>query len=62
MSNSENFYVYGRNPVIEIATTKAKTVSKIFIKNSIPPNSYSDLTAHTKANLIPIVTVPEKKN
>jgi 23S rRNA (guanosine2251-2'-O)-methyltransferase len=53
--------VYGRNPVIEIATSQAKTVSKIFIKNSIPPNSYTDLTSLTKANLIPLVTVPEKK-
>jgi 23S rRNA (guanosine2251-2'-O)-methyltransferase len=61
MSNSNNFYVYGRNPVIEIATSQAKTVSKIFIKNSIPPNSYTDLTSLTKANLIPLVTVPEKK-
>ncbi len=61
MSNSDNFYVFGRNPVIEAATNQAKTVSKIFIKNSIPPNSYSDLTTLTKANLIPIVTVPEKK-
>lgn len=61
MSNSDNFYVFGRNPVIEAATSQAKTISKIYIRNSIPPNSYSDLTAHTKANLIPIVTVPEKK-
>jgi 23S rRNA (guanosine2251-2'-O)-methyltransferase len=61
MSKTGNFYVYGRNSVVEIVTNKAKTVNKIFVKNSIPPNSYSNLITSTKENLIPLVTVPEKK-
>lgn len=61
MIKTENFFVYGRNPVIESAKLQSNSVSKIFIKNSIPPNSYSDLTALIKANRIPFVTVPEKK-
>ncbi len=61
MSKTENFYVYGRNPVVEVASTQGHSVSKIFVRNSIPPNSYSNLTDSIKANLIPIVTVPEKK-
>ncbi len=61
MSKSGNFYVYGRNSVVEVVTNKAKTINKIFVKNSIPPNSYSDLITIAKENLIPLVTVPEKK-
>ncbi len=61
MTKTENFYVYGRNPVLEIAKTKGNSVNKIFVKNSIPPNSYSELIATIKANSVPIVTVPEKK-
>lgn len=61
MSKSENFYVYGRNPVEELAKTRSNSVSKIFVKNSIPPNSYANLTATIKANSVPLVTVPENK-
>jgi len=61
MPKTENFYVYGRKPVEEIVQSRGSSVSKIFVKNSIPPNSYSNLTSLTKANSIPIVTVPEKK-
>ena len=61
MSKSGNFYVYGRNSVVEVVTNKAKTINKIFVKNSIPPNSYSDLITIAKENLIPLLTVPEKK-
>ena len=59
MSKTGNFYVYGRNSVVEIVTNKAKTVNKIFVKNSIPPNSYSNLITSTKKP-IPLVTVQKK--
>ena len=61
MSNSNNFFVYGRKPVIETVIAQAKSVSKVFIKNSIAPNSYSNLTSNCNENLIPIAIVPEKK-
>lgn len=61
MSNSENFYIYGRKPVEELAENNSNSVNKVFIKNSIPPNSYKNLSATLKANSIPFVTVPEKK-
>ncbi len=61
MSKSENFYIYGRKPVEEIAESNSNSVNKVFIKNSIPPNTYKNLTAILKANSIPFVTVPEKK-
>ncbi|MCR9133627.1 MAG: 23S rRNA (guanosine(2251)-2'-O)-methyltransferase RlmB [bacterium] len=61
MSNSENFYIYGRKPVEELAENNSNSVNKVFIRNSIPPNSYKNLSSTLKANSIPFVTVPEKK-
>lgn len=61
MPKNDNFYVYGRNPVEELTAGNIKSVSKVFVKNSIPPNSYQELLTLCKANYIPIVTVPEQK-
>ncbi len=61
MSKSDNFFIYGRNPVCETVIAKAKSVSKVFIKNSIPPNSYLNLVSNCKKNLVPFTIVPEKK-
>ncbi len=61
MSKSENFFVYGKKPVEETLTEKAKQVDKIFIKNSISPSSYKDLYETASMNRIPLVTVPEAK-
>lgn len=60
MSENENFYVYGRKP-IEDLSSKVAQISKVFVKNSIPPNSYKELSELLKQNSVPIVSVPEKK-
>lgn len=61
MPRSDNFYIYGKNPVEEALTDGAQKVDKIFVKNSISPNSYKNLYETASKNRVPLVTVPEKK-
>jgi 23S rRNA (guanosine2251-2'-O)-methyltransferase len=61
MPNSENFFIYGRKPVEEALTEGAQKVDKIFVKNSISPNSYKDLYETASKNHVPLVTVPDMK-
>lgn len=61
MSKTENFFVYGKKPIEEALDERAKHIDKIFIKNSISPNSYKNISDIAIANKIPLVTVPDVK-
>ena len=61
MSNKEDFYVYGRKPIEELSKSNLFQISKLFVKNSIAPNSYKELSTILKDNSVPLVTVPEQK-
>ena len=61
MSKNDTFYIYGRKPIEELTASDSYSVSKVFIKNAIPPNSYKNLTESLQANSIPISIVPEVK-
>ncbi|GAB5407917.1 MAG: 23S rRNA (guanosine(2251)-2'-O)-methyltransferase RlmB [Balneolaceae bacterium] len=61
MHKSENFFIYGKKPIEEALTERAKQVDKIFIKNSISQNSYKNIYETASNNHISLVTVPEAK-
>ena len=61
MTKKDNFYVYGKKPIEELSNSDSFSISKVFIKNSIAPNSYKNLTDSLQANSIPVSVVPEKK-
>ncbi|HCD51815.1 MAG TPA: 23S rRNA (guanosine(2251)-2'-O)-methyltransferase RlmB [Balneolaceae bacterium] len=61
MRQNDNFLIFGRKPVEEILSNKAKEIDKIFVKNSIAPNSYNNISETAFKNQIPLVTVPDKK-
>ena len=61
MSKSENFFVFGKNPIEEALFERAKQIDKIFIKNSISPNSYKNISEAASEYKIPLVTVPDAK-
>ncbi len=61
MAESDSFYVYGRKPVEEALIEKPKNISKVFIKNSIPPNSYKNISEITLKNRVPVSVVPDQK-
>lgn len=61
MNKSENFYIYGKKPIEEALTEKAKQFDKIFVKNSISPNTYKNILDAASKNHIPLVSVPDAK-
>lgn len=61
MSKKDNFYVFGKKPIEELSQSDAYSISKVFVKNSIAPHSYKNLTDSLEANSVPISSVPEKK-
>ncbi len=61
MHNSENIFIYGKKPIEEALTERAKQIDKIFVKNSISSNSYKNIYETASMNRIPLVTVPEAK-
>lgn len=61
MSNSDNFYIYGRNPIIEALTHRPDEIEKIFIRNSISISSIEGLQHLIKKNSIPISKIPSQK-
>lgn len=61
MRENDNFYIYGKNPVEEVLKNRISETEKIFIKNSISPNSYKIISETASKNHIPLVTVPEVK-
>ncbi len=61
MSKTENFFIYGKKPVEEALQTRPKQLDKIFVKNSLRPNSYKNLYETASKNHVPLVTVPDAK-
>ena len=61
MQKSENFFIYGKNPIEELLAEQPQKIDKIFVKNSINPNSYTKISTFASNNRIPLVTVPEAK-
>lgn len=61
MPKTEKFFIYGKKPIEEALINRVKKVDKIFIKNSINPNSYKELHVTASNNQIPVAIVPEQK-
>jgi 23S rRNA (guanosine2251-2'-O)-methyltransferase len=61
MTKTENFFIYGRNPVEEALQNRANEVDKIFVKNSIKPSSYQNVSELASDNEVPLVKVPGAK-
>jgi len=61
MTNSENFFVYGRNPVEEVLQNRAEEVDKIFVKNNLKTSSYQQINILSQENGVPLVKVPGAK-
>lgn len=61
MPNTDNFFIYGRNPVEETLKDRPDEVDKIFVKNNIKPSSYPEINELAKQNEVPLVKVPGAK-
>ena len=61
MSKTENFFIYGRNPVEEALQNRPDEVDKIFVKNNIKPSSYQNVSELASDNDVPLVKVPGAK-
>lgn len=61
MSKSENFFIYGRNPVEETLQNRPDEVDKIFVKNNIKPSTYQNINELAQENDVPLVKVPGAK-
>lgn len=61
MPKTENFFIYGKKPVEEALSSRANQLDKIFVKNSISPSSYKNLSETALKNRVPVVTVPDAK-
>ncbi|MEX2478340.1 MAG: 23S rRNA (guanosine(2251)-2'-O)-methyltransferase RlmB [Gracilimonas sp.] len=61
MSKSDNFLIYGRNPVEEILQNRPNEVDKVFVKNNIKPSTYDNINELAQKNGVPLVKVPGAK-
>ena len=61
MSNTDNFFIYGRNPVEETLNNRPHEVDKIFVKNNIKASTYQDIKELAYQNEVPLVKVPGAK-
>lgn len=61
MPKSDNFLIYGRNPVEEILQNRPNEVDKIFVKNNIKPSTYQNINELAQKNGVPLVKVPGAK-
>jgi len=61
MSTNEDFYIYGRNPVIEALTNRPDEVEKVFIRNSLSLSSIENLQHLISENSISVSKVPQIK-
>lgn len=59
--NSDNFYIYGRNPVVEILRNKPEQLEKIFLRETIDGNQVAEIKELASANRIPVSYVPGPK-
>ncbi|MEX0719903.1 MAG: 23S rRNA (guanosine(2251)-2'-O)-methyltransferase RlmB [Balneolaceae bacterium] len=61
MSKTENFFIYGRNPVEEILKNRPAEVNKIFVKNNLKLSTYQKINELALENGVPLVKVPGQK-
>lgn len=61
MPKSENFFIYGRNPVEEALQNRPNEVDKVFVKNNIKANTYQNINDLALENEVPLVKVPGAK-
>ncbi|MDR9418834.1 23S rRNA (guanosine(2251)-2'-O)-methyltransferase RlmB [Gracilimonas sp.] len=61
MSKSDNFIIYGRNPVEEALKNRPQEVNKIYIKNNLKPSAYFDINKLAEDYEVPLVKVPGSK-
>ncbi|MBD3615291.1 MAG: 23S rRNA (guanosine(2251)-2'-O)-methyltransferase RlmB [Gracilimonas sp.] len=61
MPKSENFFIYGRNPVEEALQNRPNEVDKVFVKNNIKASTYQNINDLALENEVPLVKVPGAK-
>lgn len=61
MSKSDNFFIYGKNPVAEALQNRPDEIDKVFVKNSLKPASYQDIKDLAFGNEVSLVKVPGTK-
>lgn len=61
MTKSENFFIYGRNPVEEALETRPGEIDKIYVKSNLKPSSYQNINELATQNEVPLVKVPGAK-
>lgn len=61
MPNTDNFLIYGRNPVEEALQNRPEEVDKVFIKNNLKSDAYSHINELAQKHDVPLVKVPGAK-
>ncbi len=61
MSKSDNFFIYGRNPVEEALQNQPDEIDKIFVKSNIKPSTYQHIIELAEEHEVPLVKVPGAK-
>jgi 23S rRNA (guanosine2251-2'-O)-methyltransferase len=61
MSKSDDFFIYGRNPVEEALQNRPNEVDKVFVKNNIKPSSYPEINELAQQHDVSLVKVPGAK-
>jgi len=58
---TRDFYIYGRNPILEKLTHEPKTLKRIYIKESVKQSGFEEIRALAMKNGIPINSIDEKE-
>ena len=61
MSDNNNIYIYGRNPIEEALNTEGDRIEKIFVRDSISDSQLSEIFELASQYRIPISHVPGSK-
>jgi 23S rRNA (guanosine2251-2'-O)-methyltransferase len=61
MAQSDNFFIYGKNPVAEALQNKPGEIDKVYVKNNLKPASYQDIKDLATDNEVAFVKVPGTK-
>lgn len=59
--DSQNIYIYGRNPVKEVLQKEADKIEKIFVRNSLRDDNISSILDTASQHRIPVSHVPGAK-
>lgn len=61
MSDTENFFIYGRNPVEEALQNRPHEIDKVYVKSNLKAASYQEIKDTANENEVPLVKVPGPK-